>query len=105
MKSAGIKDASYDLPKAIGKIQNPPLTTIEKIEDISDNLEGQGIEKIIFPSNIVDIYTRLENLLGLKLSGHTNTLTEAGNLINEIYKRGEKQNRQQYRNAFDKCST
>ena len=36
------------------------------------DLEGQGIEKIIIPSNINDIYTRL---LGLKLSGHTNTLT------------------------------
>ena len=35
-----------------------------------DNLKGQGIEKITIPSNIVDIYTRLEVLLGLKLSGH-----------------------------------
>ena len=34
-------------------------------------LTGHGIEKIIIPSNIVDIYTRLEVLLGLKLSGHT----------------------------------
>ena len=39
------------------------------------NLEGQGIEKIIIPSNIIDIYTRLEVLLGLKLSGHTYTVT------------------------------
>ena len=46
-------------------------------------LEGPGIEKTIIPSNISDIYTRLEILLGLKLSGHRNTLTEASNLIDE----------------------
>ena len=64
------------------------------------NLEGQGV-KIILPSNIIDINTRLEVLLGLKLSGHTDTLTEASNLIDELYKRGEIQNKQQYRNALD----
>ena len=68
------------------------------------NLQGRGIEKIIIPSNIIDIYTRLEILLGLKLSGHTDTLTEASNLIDELYKRGEIQNKQQYRNALDKFS-
>ena len=67
-----------------------------------DNLKGLGIEKIIIPSNIIDIYTRLEILLGLKLSGHTNTLTEASNLIDEIYKRGEIQNELQNRNALNK---
>ena len=44
-------------------------------------LNGQGMEKIIIPSDVVDIYTRLEILLGLKLSGQNNTLTEASNLI------------------------
>ena len=68
------------------------------------NLRGQGIEKIIIPSNIIDIYTRLEVLLGLNLSGHTSTLTEASKLIDEIYKRGEIQNKQQYRNALNKFS-
>ena len=68
------------------------------------NLEGQGNESII-PSNIFDIYTRLEVLLGLKLSSHTDTLTEASNLIDKLYKRGEKQNEQQYRNARNKIST
>ena len=34
-------------------------------------LTGQGIEKIIIPSNIIDIYTRLEILLGLNLAGHS----------------------------------
>ena len=49
-----------------------------------NNLQGRCIEKIIIPSNIVDIYTRLEVLLGLKLSGHSDTLTEASNLIDEL---------------------
>ena len=53
------------------------------------NLRGRGIEKIIIPSNIIDIYTRLEILLGLKLSGHTDTLTEASALIDQLYKLGE----------------
>ena len=56
------------------------------------------------PSNIIDIYTRLEALLGLKLSGHTDTLTEASILIDELYRQGEIQNKQQYRNALDKFS-
>ena len=42
------------------------------------NLQGEGV-KIIILSNINDIYTRLEVLQGLKLSGHTDTLTEAKN--------------------------
>ena len=67
-------------------------------------LEGQGV-KIIIPSNIIDIYTRLEVLLGLKLSGHSDTLSEASNLIDELYKRGEIQNKQQYRNANNKFSS
>ena len=68
------------------------------------NLEGQGVKNII-PSNIIDISTRLEVLLGLKLSGHTDTLTEASNLIDELYNQGEIQNKQQYRNALDKFTT
>ena len=52
-------------------------------------LKGRGIEKIKTPSDRIDIYTRLEVLLGLKLSGHTDILTEASNLIDELYKRGE----------------
>ena len=58
-----------------------------------DDLKGHGIEKIIIPSNIINNYTRLEVLLGLKLSGHINTLTEASNLIDELYKRREIQNK------------
>ena len=33
--------------------------------ETDSDLEGQGV-KIIIPSNIIDIYTRLEILLGLK---------------------------------------
>ena len=100
--SARMKDALYNLPKVINKMRNPPLPTIENVEDSSD-LEGQGV-KIIIPSNIIDIYTRLEVLLGLNLSGHTDTLTEASNLIDELYKRGDIQTEQQYRNALDTVS-
>ena len=83
------------LPKLVEEIQNKTVNEID--------LEGQGL-KIIIPSNIIDIYTRLEVLLGLKLSGHTGTLTEASNLIDELYKLGEIQNKQQYRNALNKFS-
>ena len=91
------------LPKLVDDIQNK---TFEEITLDSDNdLEGQGIQKIVIPNNIIDIYRRLEVLLGLKLSGHTDTLTEASNLIDELYKRGEIQNKQQYRNALNKFQT
>ena len=69
------------------------------------DLQGQGIEKNIIPSNIIAIHNRLEVLLGLKFSGHTDTLTEASNLLDELYKRGEIQNEQQYRNAINNFSS
>ena len=75
---------------------------VRRILKLDKKLKGRGIEKIIIPSNIIDIHTRLAVLLGLKLSGHTDTLTEASNLIDELYKRGEIQNKQQYQNALDK---
>ena len=53
---------------------------------------------------MIDIYAGLEVLLGLKLSGHNDTLTEASNLIDELYKRGEIQNKQPYGNALKKFS-
>ena len=67
------------LPKLVDEIQNRTFNEID--------LEGQGV-KFIIPSNIFDIYTRLETLLGLKLSGHTDILTQASNLIDELYKQG-----------------
>ena len=75
------------------------LEKIAKIEAIV--LQGEGV-KIIKPSNIIDIWTRLEVLLGLKIHGHTKTLTEATNLIDELYKRGKIPNEQRYRNALEK---
>ena len=83
-------------------IKNDLDNDVRKILKLDNNLKGKGVEKIIISSNIVDIYTRLEVLLGLKLSGHTDTLTEASNLVDELYKRGEIQNKQQYRNALNK---
>ena len=53
-------------------------------------------------SKIFDFYTRLETLLGVNLSGHTDTLTKASNLKDESSKRGEIQKEQQYRNDLDK---
>ena len=65
----------------------------------------EELRKLFLRSNINDIYSRLEILLGLKLSGCSNTLTEASNSTDEIYKRGEIQSKHQYRNAFDMFST
>ena len=88
------------LPKLAEESQ---IRTFEEITDDSDDLQGERV-KIIIPSNIIDIYTRLEVLLGLKISGHADTLTEASNLKDEFYKRGENQKEQQYRKADDKFS-
>ena len=89
------------LHKLVEDTQN---RTFDEIKEDSDDLQGERMKSRI-PSNILDIYTRLEILLGLKLSGHTDTLTEASNLIDELYKGGEIQNERQYRNALDKLST
>ena len=69
----------------VNKIRNPPLALppIGNKEE-SDDLEGQRIEKIIIPSNIFDIWTRLEKLLGLKLIEHIDTSTAASSLVDEI---------------------
>ena len=83
LKSARMKDALYILPKAIAKVRKPTLAPIESIEDVSDDLQGEGVKTII-PSNITVIYAKIEILLGLKLSGPTDTLTEASNLIDEL---------------------
>ena len=74
------------------------------IQNDSD-LEGQGIENIIIPSIIIDIYIRLEVLLGSKLSGHTDILTEASNLVDDLYKKGKIQNKQKNQKALNKVST
>ena len=89
------------LRKLVEEIQKK---TFEEITHDSNDLQGEGV-KIVIPSNIIDIYTRLEVLLGLKLSSHSDTLSEASILIDDIYKLGEIQNKQQYRNALNKFST
>ena len=78
---------------------------VSRILNSNTKLKRRGIEKIIIPSNIIDIYSRLEVLLALKLSGHGGTLTEGSDLIDALYKRGEIQNKQQYRNALHKFLT
>ena len=78
---------------------------VRKILNLDYKPKGRGVEKITIPSNRIDIYTRLEILLGLKLSSHTDTLTEASNFIDQLYKMGEIQNEQQYRNAPNNFST
>ena len=93
---------TIELPKKVSEIQN--IRFDENTDDSDSDLQGEGV-KIIIPSNIIDIYTSLEVLIGLKLSDHTDTLTEASNLIDELYKRGEIQNKQQYRNALKKFQT
>ena len=57
--------------------------------------------EIIIPPNIIDVWFRLQVLLGSKLSGPTNTLREPSNLTDDFYKGGEIQNEHQYRNALD----
>ena len=86
-------------------IQNNLDDDVSRISNLDTKLQVRGIEKINIPSNIIDIYTRLEILLGLKLSRHSDALSEARNLIDELYKRGDTQNKQQNRNAPNKFST
>ena len=93
-----------DLRKCGAKLLYPPLLSPRLENEGYDDLEDQGM-KIIMPSNIIDKKTRLEGLPGSKLPSHTDILIEAGNLINEIHKKGEIQNEQHYRNAPDKFHT
>ena len=86
-------------------IKNDVHKDVRRILNLDTKLKGKGIEKFVIPSNIIVIYTGLEILLGLYLVGHTDTLTEASNLIDELYNRGEIQNKQKNRNALNKFST
>ena len=86
-------------------IKNNLDNDVRRILNSDTKLDGRGNEKIIITSNKIDIYARLEFLLGIKVSAHTDTLTEASNLIDDVYKRSEIQNEQQYRNALDKFQT
>ena len=81
------------LPNLVDDFQNK---TFDENTDDSDDLQGEGL-KIIKPTNKIDMYTRLEISLGLKFFGHTDTLTETSNIFDDLYKRGENQNKQKYR--------
>ena len=52
------------------------------IEDDSHSLSDEGL-RFIIPPEVIDIWTTLEVLLGMKLSGHTDTLT-ALNVIDDF---------------------
>ena len=86
---------------------------VKKVAEIeSRNVDGEEPEylegkegKFIIHSNILDIYAILKILLRTNLSGHTDTLTEASNPIDELYRRGEIQNEQEYRKAHKKTNT
>ena len=86
-------------------IKNNLDDDVRRLLKLDTELSGRRIKKIIIHSTILEIYTRLEILLGLNLSGHTDTMTEASNLTDDLFKRGEKQKQKQYRNALDKLST
>ena len=61
--------------------------------------------KYIITFNITGFYTKLDVLLASKLSRHTNILTRASNLIEELYSKAEIENEQQNRNALRKFFT
>ena len=71
----------------------------------SEYLVGQGIEQNILPCNNIGNWTIVGVFSGMKLSGHTDTLTEASFLIDKFYKIGEIENKQQHRNVLDKFHT
>ena len=66
-----LKTLTYEIykPKS-GEINSGRYKNTKNILKLID-LQSQGIEKIIIPSNLIDIHTGLEVLQGLKLSGHT----------------------------------
>ena len=72
-----LKDEAYG-------ILNPSRETKDKSKD----LQTEGVKTIV-SLVVIDIWTNLEVLLRLKVRGHTDTLTEASNLIDELIKRGE----------------
>ena len=96
-----MKDAIEEILKAVEKLSSLLLSlpTIEN-EDESNDVPGEEMKTGI-PSTIIDICTRLEVLLGLKLSGHTENLKEASILKDELYKSSENQNEYQNRKALD----
>ena len=70
------------------------------IEDECEDLLDQGMKKIN-PSDIFEVWTGLETLLGLTLSENTDTLPDISNLTYDISKKDEKQNEKNYRIALE----
>ena len=68
-----------DLPTSDAKIEFRMLDDNE-----ANDLQSEGIENVI-PARFIDIWTRLEAFLGLKLSGHTFTLLDSSNLKDELF--------------------
>ena len=94
----------------VQKILNFPIAAIasgesDEYEFLESDLEGNGTLTIVVPSDSDEIWTRLQVLLGLKLAGHTDTLIEASQLLDALFKKGEIKTEQQYRNAIDKFTT
>ena len=98
IKSKSNNFLSRDLHGKVAKIENGIVN-----EEENDGLHGEGMNTII-PSIIIDNYTWLGVLLGLKLSRHTDTLKKVGNFMGEVYKRGEIDNDQQNWNDPDEFS-
>ena len=82
-ESALRKFIRSDLPKKTRKESEPQSES---------NLFQGGRKKIIIPSNVIDNWTTLKVLRGYLMGGHTDTLTEASNLIDQFYKKSEIQN-------------
>ena len=99
-----LKDLNFEKYKAVSR-ENKSGSYKYCKAIFRNKMKGQGIEKTIKAYNIIDIYTRLDVLLGLEVCGHADNPTEASNLIDELYKRGEIQNKQQNRNAPNKFSS
>ena len=76
------------------------LNTCFESENEFKSLQGGGVKNFI-ATNILDVWTRLEIMLGLQLSGHTDTLSKASILVDEKIKRGGIDNEQQNRSTFD----
>ena len=77
----GFEDESLQRKHFVTELfaENVAKTEYQRIIDESDDLQNEGVKTII-QSNILVVWIRLGVLLGLKLSGHTDTLTEASNL-------------------------
>ena len=101
-----------NLKNRVDKLLNPYLAKpkIEIEEESSEIEDGPNVlenerKKNILPSNVIDIWTRFEVLLGLKLNEPTDILTEASNKVDEISRKPEVEIEHQYLNALHKITS